>query len=133
MQTTDDLESSIIFLGLAEEVHGDPNSFPIHPVNIIQISQFKPHVIFPIPSEGYKCIFLIRNGFINRINEESIEIVIYDPDNRIFGKIQMEFGLRVGCPKLPLRGQFSCPELGPRLSPTAQYFGQLIGFSAYVL
>jgi hypothetical protein len=94
MQTTDDLESSIIFLGLAEEVHGDPNSFPIHPVNIIQISQFKPHVIFPIPSEGYKCIFLIRNGFINRINEESIEIVIYDPDNRIFGKIQMEFGLR---------------------------------------
>src|SRR6266852_9194075 len=35
------------------------------------------------------------------------------------------WNLRLGCLKLPSRGQFSCPGFGPRYHPTAQYFGQL--------
>jgi uncharacterized protein len=36
----------------------------------------------------------------------------------------------LGCLKMVSRARFSCPGFGPRSRPTAQYLGQLIGFSA---
>ena len=88
INTINSLESSIIFLGLAEEVNGNSNGFPIEPVNIIQLSQFKVHILYP-HNGMYKWIFLVRHGFIKRFYNDIFKINIYNPDGEIFESIEV--------------------------------------------
>jgi len=90
MQGINTLESSIIFLGLAEEVAGNANGFPIEPINIIQLSQFKTHFVFPINCV-YAWVFLMRHGFIKTMYNQVFNIMIYDPDGETFGCINLSF------------------------------------------
>ena len=57
----------------------------------IQLSQFKGHLFFPIPVADYKWVFLVKFGFTKEVCKELLEIEIYDPDNKRFGFIQMNF------------------------------------------
>jgi hypothetical protein len=91
MQTSNSLLSSIIFLGIAEEVAGNSRRFPIDSVNIIQLSQFKTHILYPSIS-GYTWVFLVRHGFIKEIYNENIKINIYEPDGETFETLDMIFG-----------------------------------------
>ena len=84
--------------------------------------------LVPLPPEIGKCQSILYTPPVantpKRVEQEiqALRLALSDLVDTV------QYG--VGCLKVASSAQFSCPGFGPRSSPTPQYLGQLMGFSA---
>jgi len=71
----------IVFLGLADHVKMGKLPFPIGPIDIFQVSQYKSHLIYPT-SANYTWVFLFNREWLDSLGADQPVIEVLSKDGK---------------------------------------------------
>lgn len=80
-----------IFLGIAEYVKKGKLSFPFEPIDIIKLSKYRSHFLFPISLQGFSWVFLIHSSFIEIVKDKGcLELEIRNSSGQRIANVKFE-------------------------------------------
>jgi hypothetical protein len=75
-----ELNQNIFFLGIAEYIQQQAQSYPIGNIDLFQLSKFKIHIIYPALAQNHYCVFLIKNELLKDEDIDTLQIDIVDEE-----------------------------------------------------
>ena len=80
-----------IFLGIAEYVKKGKLSFPFEPIDIIKLSKYRSHFLFPMSLQGFRWVFLIHSSFIEIVKDKGcLELEIRNSSGQRIANVKFE-------------------------------------------